>query len=101
MLKTTAGLQMTHVPYKGGGPRLRPDVGQIPLMLENIPSTLPFVRQGKLRVLAVSSRGRSSLLPDVPTMEEAALKGTRSSAGTACFVPQHAAGRNRRITQIR
>ncbi|MGH8639316.1 MAG: tripartite tricarboxylate transporter substrate binding protein, partial [Burkholderiales bacterium] len=65
MLKAMAGLQMTHVPYKGGGPALADLVGgQIQLMLENIPSTLPFVKAGKLRALAVSGKKRSPLVPD-------------------------------------
>ena len=88
MLKAMAGLQMTHVPYKGGGPALADLVsGQIQLMLENIPSTLPFVKQGRLRVLAVSSRGRSALLPDVPAIEEAGLKGYEIVGWNGLFVP--------------
>jgi tripartite-type tricarboxylate transporter receptor subunit TctC len=88
MLKTMAGLEMTHVPYKGGGPALADLVGgQIQLMLENIPSTLPFVKSGRLRVLAVTSKKRSPTVPDVPTLDEAALKGYELTGWNGLFVP--------------
>jgi len=89
MLKTMAGLEMTHVPYKGGGPALADLLGgQIQLMLENIPSTLPFVKSGKLRVLAVTSKKRSPAVPDVPTLDEAALKGYELTGWNGLFVPR-------------
>ena len=76
MLKTMAGLQMTHVPYKGGAPALADLVGgQIQFMCENIPGTLPFAKAGKLRALAVTDLKRSPLLPELPTLDEAGLKG--------------------------
>jgi len=88
MLKTMAGLRMTHIPYKGGGPALADLVGgQIQLMLENIPSTLPFVRSGRLRALAVSGLARSPLAPDLPTLDEAGLKGYEIVGWNGLFVP--------------
>jgi len=88
MLKTMAKLQMTHVPYKGGGPALADLMGgQIQLMLENIPSTLPFVKAGKLRALALSGLKRSSLVPDLPTLDEAGLKGYEIVGWNGLFVP--------------
>jgi tripartite-type tricarboxylate transporter receptor subunit TctC len=88
MLKAMAGLQMTHVPYKGGGPALADLVGgQIQLMLENIPSTLPFVKAGKLRALAVSGKKRSPLVPDLPTLDEAGLKGYEIVGWNGLFFP--------------
>ena len=88
MLKAMAGLQMTHVPYKGGGPALADLIGgQLQLMLENIPSTLPFVKSGKLRVLAVSGLTRSTLAPDVPTLDEAGLKGYEIVGWNGLFLP--------------
>ncbi len=88
MLKSMAGLQMTHVPYKGGGPALADLVGgQLQLMLENIPSTLPFVKSGKLRVLAVSGLMRSTLAPEVPTLDEAGLKGYEIVGWNGLFLP--------------
>ncbi|HYC44191.1 MAG TPA: tripartite tricarboxylate transporter substrate binding protein [Burkholderiales bacterium] len=88
MLKMMAKLQMTHVPYKGGGPALADLVGgQIQLMLENIPSTLPFVKSGKLRALALSGLKRSPLVPDLPTLDEAGLKGYEIVGWNGLFAP--------------
>ncbi len=88
MFKMMAGVQMTHIPYKGGGPALADLVGgQIQLMLENIPSTLPFAKSGKLRALAVSGLRRSALVPDLPTLDEAGLKGYEIVGWNGLFVP--------------
>jgi tripartite-type tricarboxylate transporter receptor subunit TctC len=88
MLKLMAGVQMTHVPYKGGGPALIDLIGgQIQLMLENIPSTLPYAKSGKLRALAVSSLKRSALVPELPTLHEAALEGYEIVGWNGLFVP--------------
>ena len=88
MLKSMAGLQMTHVPYKGGGPALADLIGgQLQLMLENIPSTLPHVKSGKLRVLALSGLKRSALVPEVPTLDEAGLKGYEIVGWNGLFLP--------------
>jgi tripartite-type tricarboxylate transporter receptor subunit TctC len=95
MFKLMAGVQMTHVPYKGGGPALVDLVGgQIQLMLENIPSTLPYAKSGKLRALAVTSIKRSALVPDLPTLDEAGLKGYEIVGWNGLFVP---AGTSRSI----
>jgi len=88
MLKTMAGVQMTHVPYKGGGPALTDLVGgQIQVMLENIPSTLPFAKSGKLRALAMSGLKRSALVPDLPTLDESGLKGYEIVGWNGLFLP--------------
>jgi tripartite-type tricarboxylate transporter receptor subunit TctC len=88
MLKMMARLQMTHVPYKGGGPALADLMGgQIQLMLENIPSTLPLAKSGKLRALAVTGLKRSPLVPDLPTLDEAGLKGYEIVGWNGFFVP--------------
>ncbi len=88
MLKLMAGLEMTHVPYKGGGPALADLIGgQIQLMLENIPSTLAFVKAGKLRALAVTGLKRSAVVPDLPTLDEAGLKGYEIVGWNGLFVP--------------
>jgi len=88
MLKLMAGLQMTHVPYKGGGPALSDLVGgQIQLMLENIPSTYPFVKAGKLRALATTGLKRSALVADLPTLDEAGLKGYEIVGWNGLYVP--------------
>lgn len=88
MFKMMAGIQVTHVPYKGGAPALADLVGgQIQFMLENIPGTLPFVKAGKLRALAVTDIKRSPLLPDLPTLDEAGLKGYELVGWNGMFVP--------------
>ncbi len=88
MLKSMAGLQVTHIPYKGGAPALADLVGgQIQFMLENIPGTLPFVKSGKLRALAVTDTKRSPLLPDLPTLDESGLKGYELVGWNGMFVP--------------
>jgi tripartite-type tricarboxylate transporter receptor subunit TctC len=98
MLKMMIGAQMTHVPYKGGGPALTDLMGgQIQLMLENIPSTLPLAKSGKLRALAVTASKRSPLVPDLPTLDEAGLKGYEIVGWNGLFVP---AGTPRAIVSL-
>ncbi len=76
LLKTSAGIDAVHVPYKGTQPALT-DVlgGRVPVMFDGVITSLPHIRAGKLRPLAVASLTRSPLLPDVPTMSEAGLPG--------------------------
>jgi tripartite-type tricarboxylate transporter receptor subunit TctC len=70
------GLDIQHVPYRGGGQLISDLVGgQVPLGLIGLPPTLPHIRAGKLKVFAVTARKRSPSLPDVPTVEEAGLPG--------------------------
>ena len=82
-----AGIDLMHVPYKGGPPALN-DVlaGQVPMMFNNLPAVVPLARSGKLRALAVATLKRSPLLPDVPTMEEAGFKGYVSTVWNGVFV---------------
>jgi tripartite-type tricarboxylate transporter receptor subunit TctC len=76
LLKKMAGIEMTHVPYKGSGPAITDLIGgQVPVFFDNEPSILPFIQQGKVRALAVTGRTRSANLPDVPTMEELGYAG--------------------------
>ena len=81
MLKVMAGLAMTHVAYKGN-PQAVTDLmaGQIELMITNMPSVIPFIRNGRLRGIAVTTKERSPALPALPTVAEAALPGYESSA---------------------
>ena len=94
MIKTMAGLQMTHIPYKGGAPALADLVGgQIQFMCENIPGTLPFAKSGKLRALAVTDLKRSPLLPELPTLDESGLRGYQIVGLERIVRPdRHAAG---------
>ncbi|HET9652422.1 MAG TPA: tripartite tricarboxylate transporter substrate binding protein [Usitatibacter sp.] len=82
------GVQMTHVPYKGGGPALN-DVmgGQVPTFFANMASSLPQIKGGKLRPLAITGAKRSAALPDVPTMAEAGVPGYEVYEWNAIFAP--------------
>jgi tripartite-type tricarboxylate transporter receptor subunit TctC len=76
IFKSIAGIDAVHVPYKGGAPALNDLVGgQLSFMIENVPGTMPFVRGGKLRALAITSARRSPLDPSLPTMAEAGVPG--------------------------
>jgi tripartite-type tricarboxylate transporter receptor subunit TctC len=71
MLKAKAGLQMTHIPYKGGAPAMNDLMGgQVQLMFTNLSQALPFIRAGKMRLFAVASAERNPTFPDVPTFVE-------------------------------
>ena len=71
MFKTAAGIEMQHVPYKGSAPAVTDLIGgQIQIMFDPLQSVLSNVQAGKLRAIAVSSKARSSVLPDVPTIAE-------------------------------
>jgi len=74
--ESMAGIQMTHVPYKSTAPALQDVVGgRIELLFNTTGISVPFVKEGKLRVLAVSTGKRAELFPGVPTMDEAGVKG--------------------------
>jgi tripartite-type tricarboxylate transporter receptor subunit TctC len=72
----STGTELLHVPYKGSAP-LTTDLlgGQVTMSFDSVSPVIQHIHTGKLRALAVSTKKRSSLLPDVPTMEEAGLKG--------------------------
>ena len=71
-----AGITVTHVPYKGGGPNMNALLGgQIQITVVSVPASLPYVKAGRAKALAVTSAGRSPVLPDVPTIAEAGVPG--------------------------
>ena len=76
-------VQLTHVPYRGGGPALNDVIGgQVPLFFANVASGLGQIRSGRLRPLAVTAATRCRALPQVPTMARPACRGTRCWSGT-------------------
>ena len=76
LFKQTAGIFLTGIPYRGGGPMLTDLLaGTIPMMFINQDAALPHVKAGKMRAVAVSSMQRNPLYPDVPTIAEAGYKG--------------------------
>jgi tripartite-type tricarboxylate transporter receptor subunit TctC len=89
LFKSMTGTYMVHFPYRGSGPALVDLMsGTMDVMFDNLPSSLPQIKAGRLRALAVTSRQRSSALPDVPTIEEAAgLKGFDATSWFGLLAP--------------
>ncbi|HYF08826.1 MAG TPA: tripartite tricarboxylate transporter substrate binding protein, partial [Acetobacteraceae bacterium] len=82
------GLPGEHVAYRGSAPALTDlAAGRLDVMFENQPGALPFIRDGRLRALAVTSPERSPVLPEVPTMIEAGLPGVIAVPWFALFAP--------------
>lgn len=74
LFESRAGVQLVHVPYRGGGPALNDVIGgQVPLFFANVASSLGHIEAGRLRPLAVTTRVRARALPAIPTMEEAGV----------------------------
>jgi len=72
LLNVLAKIELSHVPYKGGGPALVDLLaGRVPVMVSGTQGALPFIKTGKARALAVTSPKRSATMPDVPTVAEA------------------------------
>lgn len=88
LFQTMTGTRMTHVPYKGSSPALT-DVmgGSADLIFDNLPSSMGYIKGGKLRPLAVTTTARSPALPDVPTMAEAGVKGYEASSWFGLLAP--------------
>ena len=102
----TTGVRMTHVAYKGGGPAVSDLLGgNVSMSFASMTSSLQFVKAGRLRALAVSSKERSAQLPEVPTMAEAGVpgivvrdwQGVLAPSGTARPIVEKLAGEMRRI----
>jgi tripartite-type tricarboxylate transporter receptor subunit TctC len=88
LLKSMAGIDLIHVPYKGSSPALTDVVaGQDAVMSVNMPPAVPLVKAGKLRALAVTTRTRSPLMPDVPTVAESGLPGYETVAWFGVLAP--------------
>ena len=88
LFKTMTGIDMTHIPYKGRATAI-PDVlgGRVTMMFDNMPSSLPLVKEGKLRALGVTSAQRSPAAPEIPTIAEQGLPGFDAVSWFALFAP--------------
>jgi tripartite-type tricarboxylate transporter receptor subunit TctC len=88
LFKTMTGIDMTHIPYKGRASAI-PDLlgGRVTMMFDNMPSSLPLVREGKLRALGVTSARRSPAAPEIPTIAEQGLPGFEAVSWFALFAP--------------
>ena len=83
-----AGTKITHVPYKGTGPALIDAMaGQVHMIFGNILSSLPYVRQGRLRGLAVTGATRAKAVPDLPTVAESGVPGYETTTWLAWLAP--------------
>ncbi|RCW68568.1 Bug family tripartite tricarboxylate transporter substrate binding protein [Pseudorhodoferax soli] len=88
LLKSSAGISMTHIPYKGGGQAVTDVVGgQIPLALLGVSPVLPHIKSGRLRAYGVTTAQHADALPGVPTFQEAGVNGYDASQWYAAAVP--------------
>jgi tripartite-type tricarboxylate transporter receptor subunit TctC len=88
LFKVVAGVQMTRIRYQGSAKALQDLIGgQVQLMFDHLPPSLPHIKAGKLRALAVTSATRAPALPDVPTVAEAALPGFEASSWFGLLAP--------------
>ena len=89
LFKTMAKVNMVHVPYKGGSGQMVGDLlaGQVQLASIGLPPAMPYVKAGRLRVIAVTGAKRSPLLPDAPTVAEAGLPGFDVTSWYGMFGP--------------
>jgi len=88
MFTQLTGTDILHIPYKGSGPAVTDLLaGQVNMMFDNIPSSLPHIRAGKLRALATTGTKRDPALPDLPTLAEAGVPGYESGVWFGLSVP--------------
>jgi len=88
LFKSLAGVNILHIPYKGSSQALVDVIaGQVTMLFDNAPSSMPFIQEGKLRAIAVTSMKRLPNLPDVPTIDEAGVKGYESLSWSGIMAP--------------
>lgn len=89
LFKAAAGIDIVHVPYRGGGGSVSADLmaGRVSMMLETVSNALALANTGQMRALAVTTPQRSSAAPELPTFAEAGLPGFEVSSWTGLFVP--------------
>ena len=88
LFKSMSGIDIQHVPYKGSSPALTDVVsGQVVAFIGNMPPTVPLIKAGKLKALAVTTKSRSALMPELPTITEAGLPGFETVAWFGVLAP--------------
>jgi tripartite-type tricarboxylate transporter receptor subunit TctC len=88
LFKLTAGVNLQHVPYKGGGPAMQDVVaGHVKVMFSSLVQTTPFIKSGQLRALGTGGSKRNPVLPDVPTIAEAGVPGYESNNWWGIMAP--------------
>jgi tripartite-type tricarboxylate transporter receptor subunit TctC len=88
LLMQQAKLKLLHIPYKGSGPAITDLLGsQVETMMDQLTASIEHIRNGRLKALAISSKTRSPLLPNVPTLDELGVTGYEASTFTGIFAP--------------